>query len=191
MHKGSATFGANCLEWESYLRCPRAGAEESVKLYCCVALVLMVAPALAAESFETRLSPSPLTDGTRINVTGEGEARVSLDGNKLTVSGDFHGLASGATAAALYDGLGIAIPGPKAFDLTATPSMAGTLSGSVTLTAKQAAALRAGHFYVQIDSRLAPDGNLTGWLLPPHPHLAQDEPVAGPGVMPQFDVKQK
>jgi hypothetical protein len=162
-----------------------------VKFYCLVALALMAAPALAAEPFETRLSPSPLTDGTRINVTGEGEARASLDGNKLTVSGEFHGLASGATTAELYDGLGIGILGPKAFDLTATPSMAGTLSGSVTLTAKQAAALRSGHFYVQINSQKAPDGNLTGWLLPPHPHLAPDEPVAGPGVMPQFDVKQK
>ena len=164
-----------------------------MKFYCLVALGLaqMAVPAVAAGSFETRLSPSPLTDGTRINVTGEGEARASLDGSTLTVSGAFRGLASNATTAELYDGLGIAIPGPKAFDLTVTPSLAGTLSGSVTLTAKQAAALRGGHFYVQINSRLAPDGNLTGWLLPPHPHLAQDEPVAGPGVMPQFDVKQK
>jgi hypothetical protein len=164
-----------------------------VKFYCLVALGLaqMAVPALAADSFETRLSPSPLTDGTRINVTGEGEARASLDGNTLTVSGAFRGLAGNATTAELYDGLGIAIPGPKAFDLTVTPSMAGTISGSVTLTAKQAAALRGGHFYVQVNSQKAPDGNLTGWLLPPHPHLAQDEPVAGPGVMPQFDVKQK
>jgi hypothetical protein len=166
-----------------------------VKFYCCIALVLMAAPVLAAgasikQRFETRLSPSPLTDGTRNNVTGEGEVRVSLDADTLTVSGDFHGLASAATTAALYDGQGIAIPGPKAFDLTVTPSMTGTISGSVSLTAKQAVALRAGHFYVQVNSRLAPDGNLTGWLLPPHPHLAQDEPVAGPGVMPQFDVKK-
>jgi hypothetical protein len=173
-----------------------------VKFYCLVALALLAVPALAAgasaqagatnkEIFETRLSPSPLTDGTRINVTGEGEAHASLDGNTLTVSGEFHGLASGATTAELYDGLGIGILGPKAFDLTAAPSMAGILSGSVTLTAKQANALRGGHFYVQVNSQKAPDGNLTGWLLPPHPHLAQDEPVAGPGVMPQFDVKQK
>ena len=72
-----------------------------------------------------------------------------------------------------------------------TQSTAGTISGSVILPAKQAAALRAGHFYVQVGSQKALDGNLTGWLLPPHPHFAQDEPVAGPGVMPQFDVKQK
>jgi len=156
---------------------------------CVVTLVLAAVPAIA-EDFETRLAPSPLTDGTKINITGEGEARASLDGNKLTISGDFHGLSSNATTAELYDGLGIGILGPKAFDLNATQAPSGTLSGSVTLTAKQAAALRAGHFYVQLGSQKAPDGNLTGWLLPPHPHLAPDEPVAGPGVLPQFDVKK-
>ena len=156
-----------------------------------LALLLAAAPAWAAEQFETRLAPSPLTDGTRINITGEGEARASLDGNKLTISGDFHGLAGSATTAELYDGLGIGILGPKAFDLTVTQGAAGTLSGSASLTARQAAAVRAGHFYVQINSQKAPDGNLTGWLLPPHPHLAPDEPVAGPGVLPQFDVRQK
>src|SRR5471030_2556401 len=134
MHKGPAGLGADCLQHQTYLRCPHAGAEGNVKFYCLVALALMATPALAAEIFETRLSPSPLTDGTRINVTGEGEARADLDGNNLTISGDFHGLAGSATTAALYDGLGIAIPGPKAFDLTVTQSASGTLSGNVMLT---------------------------------------------------------
>ena len=156
-----------------------------------VALVLAAGPAIAAEQFETRLSPSPLTDGTRVNITGEGRARAELDGNKLTVSADFHGLSSPATTAELYDGPGIAIPGPKAFDLTVTPGMAGTVSGSVTLSSKQVAAVRHGHFYVQIDSQKAPTGNLTGWLLPPHPDPGQDVPVAGPGFLPQFDVPAK
>src|SRR5438045_229172 len=63
-----------------------------------------------AESFDTRLSPSPLTDGTRVNVTGEGQALVEWDGNILSVSGNFAGLASDATTAELYDGQGIGIP---------------------------------------------------------------------------------
>lgn len=169
---------------------------------CAVALVLAAGPAVAGasaeagatnkeEQFETRLSPSPLTDGTRVNITGEGRARAELDGNKLTVSADFHGLSSPATTAELYDGPGIAIPGPKAFDLTATPGTSGTVSGTVTLSSKQAAAVRHGHFYVQIDSQKAPTGNLTGWLLPPHPDPGQDVPVAGPGFLPQFDVPAK
>src|SRR5579871_4801272 len=136
---------------------------------CALALVFVAGPALAAEQFETRLSPSPLTDGTRVNITGEGRAQAQLDGNKLTVSADFHGLANNATSAELYDGPGIGIPGSKAFDLTVTQAMSGRVSGSVTLTSRQVAEVRRGHFYVQINSQKAPDGNLTGWLLPPHP----------------------
>ena len=158
---------------------------------CALTLVFSAGPAFAAEQFETRLSPSPLTDGTRVNIMGEGRARAELDGNKLTVNAEFHGLASNATAAELHDGPGIAIPGPKAFDLTVTPAASGTVSGSVTLTSKQVAALRHGHFYVQIDSQKAPDGNLTGWILPPHPDAGQDVPVPGPGFLPQFDVPAK
>ena len=158
---------------------------------CALALVWATQPVFAAEQFETRLSPSPLTDGTRVNISGEGRAQAQLDGKTLTVSADFHGLGSAATTAELYDGPGIGIPGPKAFDLTVTQGVSGTVSGSVTLSAKQAAAVRHGHFYVQINSQKAPDGNLTGWLLPPHADPGQDVPVAGAGFLPQFDVPAK
>lgn len=154
-------------------------------------LAALCAASAHAESFETRLAPSPLTDGTRINVTGEGRATATLDGNTLTVSAQFHGLATPATTAAIYDGPGIAILGPKAFDLTATNATSGSISGSVTLSGKQVAALRHGHFYIQLDSQKAPDGNLTGWLLPPHPFAGEDVPVAGAGFLPQFDVPAK
>ncbi len=144
-----------------------------------------------AESLETRLSPSPLTDGTRINITGEGRALVTWDGNILSVSGNFTGLAGNATTAALYDGLGIGIPGPKAFDLSVTPDRSGMIWGSLQLTRKQLADLRAGHFYVQINSEKAPDGNLHGWLLPPYQFPGEGVPVAGTGFLPQFDVSKK
>jgi hypothetical protein len=144
-----------------------------------------------AESFDTRLSPSPLTDGTRVNITGEGQALVEWDGNILSVSGNFTGLASTATTAELYDGSGIGIPGPKGFDLSITPGTSGMIWGSLTLSRKQLADLRAGHFYMQINSQKAPDGNLTGWLLPPHPFAGEGVPVAGAGFLPQLDVPQK
>lgn len=162
------------------------------RVYMCVlALLWAGSPALAAEMFETRLSPSPLTDGTRVNITGEGRAHAELDGNRLTINADFHGLASRATTAELYDGPGIGIPGPKAFDLTVSQDTSGTVAGAVTLSRKQVAALRHGHFYVQVNSQKAPDGNLVGWLLPPHPDAGQDVPVSGPGFLPQFDVPAK
>jgi len=155
-----------------------------------VVVALAAAAPARADSFETRLSPSPLTDGTRINITGEGRALVQWDGNILSVSGDFQGLATNATTAALYDGPGIAIPGPKAFDLTVTQETSGTIWGSLQLTRKQVADLRAGRFYIQINSQKAPDGNLTGWLLPPPPFAGEDVPVAGAGFLPQFEVKK-
>jgi hypothetical protein len=151
----------------------------------------LAASQASAESFETRLSPSPLTDGTRINITGEGRALVTWDGNILSVSGNFIGLATNATTAALYDGLGIGIPGPKAFDLSVTQDKSGMIWGSLQLTRRQLADLRAGHFYVQINSEKAPDGNLHGWLLPPYQFPGEGVPVAGPGFLPQFDVSKK
>jgi len=159
-----------------------------------IVALLAIAPVSApvwAEDFETRLSPSPLTDGTRVNIAGEGRAKASLEGKTLTISGDFHGLLSAATTAALYDGNGIAMLGPKAFDLTASQDVSGTISGTATLTAKQAADLRHGHFYVQVNSQKAPNGNLTGWLLPPHPFAGEDVPVQGHGFLPQLDVPRK
>ena len=156
----------------------------------CMIALLALAPA-RAETFETRLSPSPLTEGTRVNITGQGSALVQWDGNILSVSGNFAGLATNATTAEIYDGAGIGIPGSKVFDLSLTQEKSGTIWGSLTLTRKQLAELRAGHMYVQINSEKAPDGNLTGWLLPPHPFAGEGVPVAGPGFLPQFDVPQK
>ncbi len=153
-------------------------------------LLLMGMPALAAEKFETRLAPSPMTDGTKANITGEGRAYATLDGTALTVSGDFHGLRSNATTAQLNLGGGIGAMGPKVFDMTVTPSVSGAISASLSLTARQAAALRSGKFYVQINSEKAPEGNLTGWLLPPHPFPGEDIPVQGHGFLPQLDVPQ-
>ncbi len=50
--------------------------------------------------------------------------------------------------------------------------------------------MRSGKFYVQINSEKAPDGNLTGWLLPPHPFPGEDVPEPGHGFLPQLDVPQ-
>ena len=151
-------------------------------------LLALAQPAFAADQFETRLSSSPLTDGTRVNIAGEGRAYATLDGNALTVRGDFHGLKSNATTAELYFGLGIGVMGPKAFDLTVSPGLSGTISGSFKLDTKQAAGVRGGKFYVQINSEIAPDGNLTGWLLPPHPFPGEDVPEPGHGFLPQLDM---
>ena len=59
----------------------------------------------------------------------------------------------------------------------------------MTLTARRVSpASKAGYIYVQVNSQKAPDGNLTGWLMPPHPFAGDGVPVQGAGFMPQFDV---
>jgi hypothetical protein len=159
-------------------------------LFCGVAAVLAAGPAWA-DSFSAYLSPSPVTGGTRDTITGQGRANAELDGKRLTVSGDFHGMTGNATKGELRAGIGIGVPGPKLFDLTVTAGPEGKVFGMVTLSDSQVTQLRRGHVYVQIDSRPAPDGNLQGWLFPPHPAVEQDVPVQGHGFLPQLDVPQK
>ncbi len=157
-----------------------------------LALVLVSGTATAwAEDFAAYLAPAPVTDGTRAVITGQGRAEVRLDGNQLTISGSFHGLASNASAAELRSGNGIGVPGDKLFDITASPGRDGGLSGTVSLSPAQLVQLRHGHVYVQVDSQGAPGGNLRGWLLPPHPFAGEDVPVKGHGFLPQLDVPQK
>lgn len=166
------------------------GLGQGFSHYAFLALILGASPA-RAESFETRLAPAPVTDGTRGDIMGEGTATAELNGNRLTVKGDFQGLTSNATTAHLYDGIRIGAMGPKAFDITVTPQTAGSVSGSVSLSAAQVRAVRAGHFYIQVNSQKAPGGNLIGWLLPPHPFAGEAVPVAGHGFLPQLDVPKK
>lgn len=159
-------------------------------LLCSLTLLLAGSPAWA-DAFTTYLSPSPVTGGTRDTTTGVGRADARLDGRRLTVSGNFQGLTGKATGAQLRAGIGIGVPGPKLFDITASAGTDGTISGTVTLSDSQVTQLRRGHIYVQIDSVAAPDGNLQGWLMPPHPFAGEDVPVKGHGFLPQLDVPQQ
>ena len=145
------------------------------------------AAAPATGKFETVLGPTPITDATKLTVTGLGAATATLDGNKFSVTGLFAGLATPATDAHLMIGGGIGIPGAPTLDLTVSPAMSGTVTGSFTLSATQLAALRGGKLYVQINSQKAPapSGNLWGWLLPEHDKAGQDEPQLGHWFLPQ------
>ncbi len=146
---------------------------------------------MAAEKYQTRLSPVALNDGMRANIAGEGTASAALDGNTLSVSGKFSGLATPATDAHLFLGALTGVPGNAILNLTVSPATNGTVTGTFKLNAKQAAALRSGDIYVQIDSEKAPSGNLWGWLLPEHEIVGQDVPQQGHWFMPQSTVKEK
>ena len=62
------------------------------------------------------------------------------------------------------------------------PAVEGKVTGAFKLDETQAAALKKGRLYIQIDSEKAPNGNLWGWLLTEHEVAKQDVPPGRPVV---------
>lgn len=137
-------------------------------LVAAAAALLLAGAATAQEKYETRLSSVADDLSTRDSVAGVGRAHASLQGDKLTVSAEYRGLASNATGAQLRQGYAIGAPSDAVVGpLQVSGGEQGTVSGSITLAPAQLKAMKAGWLYVQINSEKAPDGNLWGWLLPP------------------------
>jgi hypothetical protein len=182
------------------LKCPKAlekaqqgGLRVRVRLSTMLvaAGLAFAGPAFAApEAYQIFLGPAARTNATQMLALGRGLAEATLDGNKLSISGNFGGLPSAATDAHLCQGIGIGVPGTCDTDLTVSKDMTGSLSGAITLNAKQLAALRAGQLYVQINSQKAPapGGNLWGWILIVHKTVEQDVPQQGDWFLPQYDM---
>ena len=132
--------------------------------FCSVAVMLLAAPAWAA-GYEAELDPVPFDATNRADVIGSiGNVTATLDGGTLTIAGTFSNLTSAATGGSMRIGLAKGVPGDAIGTLTVSHAPQGSVSGSVTLTAVQAAALQKQAIYVRIDSQKAPDGNLQGWL---------------------------
>ena len=119
--------------------------------------------AAQAETFRARLSPAPVNGQTVRTITGVGQVRATLAGTRLTLTGEFRGMSSPATAAHVHLGAS-GQPGPVAAPLQVTAAAEGQLSGSVDLTAAQVASLRDDGLYVQIHSQGNPSGELRGWI---------------------------
>ena len=114
-------------------------------------------------SFRARLSPLPVSGRTVRTITGLGQVRATLDGNRLTVTGTYQGMSSPATAAHLHFGTP-GRPGPLAQPLEVTTSPEGEVTGTAELTDQQVDALQAQSLYVQIHSEDNPAGELRGWI---------------------------
>ena len=143
-----------------------------MKRYGCLnalAVVILLAgySALAqnGQSFRARLSTVPVDATMLPTVTGSGSLKAVLAGDKLTLSGSFEGLRSAAVRASIHIGPQKGVRGPAVYDLNVTKEKAGSVSGSVDLTASEVEDLKNGRLYVQIDSERAPEGNLWGWVL--------------------------
>ena len=130
-------------------------------------LVLNAVPALAASNYILSLDPVAYDNSTRDVIVGEGRLKATLDGSSLTVSGNFSGLSSNATTARLGLGLDFGIPATVFFaNLTATGAQTGTISGTITLTTAQVAALNKRQLFLQLNSVKGTDGSLWGWFEP-------------------------
>ena len=141
----------------------------STALSAAVCFTAVMALAIAApreEHFQTRLSPIAMDLLTRDSVAGVGRATAVLTNDTLTLSGVFEGLPSAVRSANLHQGIAVGARGNLAFKLAVSGSRQGVLNGSVRLRRDQAAALRSGRMYIQLQSEGAPDGHLWGWLLP-------------------------
>lgn len=117
-------------------------------------------------TFKARLSTVAMDASMLSTVAGHGSASAHLTGSRLVINGSYEDLVSPATTAQVHLSTLTGVVGPAIFDLTITHEAQGSISGSIDLTPEQAAALRQGRLYVQINSEKAPAGNLWGWFLP-------------------------
>ncbi len=121
------------------------------------------ASAFAQDVYRARLSPMPTTPQTVTEITGEGEVILTLNGNTLTVEGNFSGMSSAATGAHLHNGPP-AQPGPVVHTLEIDQATAGQISATLELTAEQVEALQNNSLYVQVHSVNNAPGELRGWI---------------------------
>jgi hypothetical protein len=121
--------------------------------------------ALGAETLTARLTMVPIEMATRANITGSGEANAVLDGRRLQVRGSFAGMQGAATAARLHQGVLTGVRGPAVRELSVSGAEQGSFAGDFELTDAEVQSLLAGHWYIQVHSQAAPEGNLWGWFL--------------------------
>ena len=117
----------------------------------------------AQEVYRARLSPMPTTPQSVADITGEGEVILTLNGNALSVEGNFSGISAATTMGHIHNGPP-AQPGPVIHRLEVTAALSGNISAELELTDEQVTALRNNELYVQIHSENNAPGELRGWI---------------------------
>ena len=117
----------------------------------------------AQEVYRARLSPMPTTPQTVTDITGGGEVILTLNGNALSVEGNFSGMSSATTMGHIHNGPP-AQPGPVVHRLEVTAAPNGNISAELELTDERVSALRNNELYVQIHSENNAPGELRGWI---------------------------
>lgn len=135
-------------------------------LAACLVAVSTATAAAQSRQYRARLSPVALDIAMQATVAGSGSVTATLNGNTLTLAGNYAGLVTASTVARIHRSPRTAMRGPAIGDLKITLGTSGTISGTLELTKEQVDDLANGRLYVQLHSEKAPDGNLWGWLLP-------------------------
>lgn len=163
-----------------------------------LSVILLGAQSAAGAGYRADLGPMPLDDETKAFIAGRGEALATIEGDRLTITGQFRALPSSATVAHIMLSPAIGVPGKHILALGVNGTNEGTVTGSFRLSKAQQKALRMGLLYVQLDSEKAPPGyswgpkgTLWGWLLPEHPRAEPGVPQTGPWSIPQLDVASR
>jgi hypothetical protein len=125
-------------------------------------LVVVLALGLVAcgSTSTTKTYTTTLKAASGITSSGTGTVTATLDGTKLTVTGNFSGLAQVANNSHIHGA-----DGKPIFNLTFPAATSGNLSGSGDLTDAQIADLDAGKLYANVHSAQAGGaGEIEGFL---------------------------
>jgi hypothetical protein len=129
-------------------------------------LLLLIPSAVSAQAqYALSLDPVAYDNSMRDIVRGEGRVTATLNGSTLTLRGNFSGLTSPATRVQLGVGQDFAVPATEFFtSLSPTNGTAGAITGTVTLTPSQIAALNRNSLFLRLDSVRGTEGSLWGWF---------------------------
>ena len=102
--------------------------------------------------------------------TSTATANVTVMLNKttgaVTVTGNFQGLTSNATAAHIHGPAAVGVNAPVLVPLTISQATSGTVSANATMTSPQMNDMVNGMTYVNIHSQMFPDGEIRAQIVP-------------------------
>ena len=128
------------------------------------ALAVSGAMAQSATTFGDKLGFMPRNDAVAPTIGGTGEVTAMLDGNSLTIDGEFEGMVGNVIDVAVHYGPIAGDVGEQFATLSAEGDNSGTFSGTIELDDEQLAALQNNSVYVIVRSDSNDRGELRAWL---------------------------
>lgn len=123
-----------------------------------------------------------------------GEVIATLDGDVLTLSGEFSDLEAdllevSGSSAHIHQG-DTAEAGPILFnlDVASTDGRSGTLAGTFELTSEQMTLFEQGLLYVNVHTEVNPAGEIRGQLTPDQPSLAAVDATFDAALLPENET---